>query len=374
MKNVRIGLLLAAAVLGGCFNSGMLIPSPGLPSSGGTGLPASAGPVGWTSPPPPEPHSYVRLLDDRGVIYVLGQEVYHEAPGEAPRVIYQMRDGVSVAHIMPDMSGLVLHERKSFEVLQVPVPVPTSVQVKPDPGSRLTWQPLPQGERRVLIPHFQHYDIHLELAPNGRTFAVSARIEPVNEGKRPVYLLDLETAALTPVMPDKWINQFRWSPDSKKLALIGNDTARIPSRLFVAEVGQAAVRELYTFDDGSSGGLITWLKDNQRLVTSRSAGKMTGALQMLTHPIAGGEPEAWSIDLSGQGEGHLDAMVPSPAGGHLMAMYMAKTGTLGIIIDLEARRWQPLPEGKAPLGWQGDQPLCGSYHRAPELCELESAR
>lgn len=119
--------LALTLVLGGCLPGPAGILGPTGPSLNGEGAHAGhSGPPTLMNPAPPSPHSRTELPDGQGEVYVLAQTIYHRAPGEAPRPLYQMAERTSFIRVAPDLSYVLLHERLP-EVLQAqaPRPIPT---------------------------------------------------------------------------------------------------------------------------------------------------------------------------------------------------------------------------------------------------------
>lgn len=380
-RTARMLFLPLAIVISGCLPgpAGILGPtSPPLSNEGGpAGYP---GPPTLMSPAPPSPHSHTQLPNGQGEVYVLTQTIYHQAPDEAPRALYQMADRTSFVHVAPDLSYVLLHERLP-EVLQAqpipPIPTPMKVEPKPQPGSRLVKQPLKGGDRQILIERFYNYDLTLQVAPDQRTAAVITRLEPDMGGKRPLYLLDLESGELTPVAPDHWIVHAIWSPNGERLAVIGHDNVPDPMLLYVVEKAHPTLRTAHTL--GSGVQVLAWLTDNQTVLGTRHEAKYEGVARFIHYPVDGGAPREVTVDVSA-GEDpakvHVGGYRPSPDGTRLVASRMTHTDGRMILIDHASERWSYLSRDGEFTGWSEEgEPLCRSADPAlPAPCATEAVQ
>lgn len=376
-RAARLLFLPLAIALGGC----LLIPGPHVPPpymSNEGGLAVHPGPPIHMSPAPQSPHSHTPLPDGQGEVYVYTQTIYHQAPGEAPRALYQMANRTSFVHVAPDLSYVLLHERLP-EVLQAqpipPIPTPMKVEGKPQPGSRLVKQPLKGGDRQILIERFYNYDLTLQIAPDQRTAAVITRLELDMGGKRPLSLLDLESGELTPVAPDHWIVHAIWSPNGERLAVVGHDNVPDPMLLYVVEKAQPTLRTAHTL--GSGVQILSWLADNQTVLGTRHEAKYEGVARFIHYPVDGGSPRETTIDVSA-GEDpakvHVGNYRPSPDGTQLVASRMTHTDGRNVLLDLASQTWSFLSRDGEFTGWNEDgEPLCRSADPAlPVPCTTEA--
>lgn len=114
---------------------------------------------------------------------------------------------------------------------------------------RLWHHDLVSGLRRVLIPEMYDFSLDVALAPDGRTLAVRAQLEPLAAGAPPrLYRLDLEDpqAVAAPWLGSFQAYRFRWAPQGLTLIMHGTPAGPAQDGLFTATPQDTEARRVMT--------------------------------------------------------------------------------------------------------------------------------
>lgn len=324
-------------------------------------------PAQRATPSAPERYDVTRLADNLGVAYIQGDGLFQEPPGKPPKRLLTLAEGTSVEAVEPHLRYVLLHERYNFLGIQQAgnLPTPMLNQGKPDPGSRLVYQSLEQGGRRILLPHFYHYNMQVAIAPDGRTLAVLTQLEPTASGDQDLYLLDVESAELSPFLLGRRVYQLKWSPDSLFLAIQGAADVRSPTELSVVERATKTLRTLKTFEKG--GSEIVWLGESRLLCFRPENGR--GTLEGLD-----GVSEEFNLDVTSVM--HLSLGEASPDGSQVLGTAYVEKGQAPrpALLSIAERRLRLLSEGERWPRWAtGSATLvCGeATAKGAEPCRLE---
>ncbi|MNS19571.1 hypothetical protein D3C72_512940 [compost metagenome] len=238
--------------------------------------------------------------------------------------------------------------------------------LKPFPGSRLTLAPLPEGPRRVIVPQFHFYDITVAVAPDGRTAAVrTALVRDSHEDARQVHLVDLESPP-----PRPWLGAFQgyrflWAPKGLTLALIGGETVRSRTGLYVATPEDPRPRLIKALDRGPD--LFQWLPDGERVLVSWSKAKYEGVLHLAIVKVADGQTA--ELDMPMAVNTHVRALAVSPDGERVLVELMGQQASSFAVVDLGAGTSARLGAGAQWPHWAADGTLtCRDAGGLPVPC------
>lgn len=362
---MRIGLVALAVLLSsGCMLSGVetqMVP-PGTFSGGEPAQPSG--------PYSPEPHSFTDLPNGEGRTYVAGNVLWLEPPGQPRTPLLEWEDRTSFLSLDPALRWVLLHERPADPPLDPSLTLKPGDR-KPYGASRLVLQPLPRGDRRVLIERFEDFMIDVMLSPDGHTLAIKTQL-PTDDSAN-LYLMDL--AADTPV-PRPWLSGFKallgsWSPDGRQMVMVNLPKAIEPYAVYVATPTDTQPRRLW--EAPAYPNIVRWKPDGEQLLVSWSTDKRAEVFHTATVDVASGHVEQRDIPLQvdpSTGMRQAEVLGVSPSGDEVLVFTLTSSGGEWNIVDLASGAVRRVAAKGTQPRWTADGALvCETIGGSPVPCQ-----